>query len=136
MAQGERRPGFVGLEQPGACEDLRALGVDVEPQQVALVAETEEVPVGDEQRSLADAHRDLSLPRAIDDGFVPIQVGAGQFLPGGDVEADDGARMIRYAVDLEANPWGLALDGFGGEGPRRLSEAQLSDTDHVSVRSQ
>jgi integrating conjugative element protein (TIGR03746 family) len=36
-------------------------------------------------------------------------------------------RVVRYAVDLEANPWGLALDGFGSEGPRRLTDAELSD---------
>ena len=34
-------------------------------------------------------------------------------------------RVVRHAVDLEANPWGLALDGFAAEGPRRLSEAEL-----------
>ena len=34
-------------------------------------------------------------------------------------------RVVRYAVDLESNPWGLALDGFGAEGPRRLSAAEL-----------
>jgi len=36
-------------------------------------------------------------------------------------------RIVRYAVDLEANPWGLALDGFGAEGPRRLNDAELDD---------
>ncbi len=35
-------------------------------------------------------------------------------------------RVVRYAVDLQANPWGLALDGFQGEGPRRLDEAEVS----------
>ena len=34
-------------------------------------------------------------------------------------------RVVRYAVDLESNPWGLALDGFGEEGPRRLNAAEL-----------
>ena len=29
-------------------------------------------------------------------------------------------RVVRYAVDAEANPWGLALDGFAGVGPKRL----------------
>lgn len=29
-------------------------------------------------------------------------------------------RVVRYAVDAEANPWGLALDGFAAEGPTRL----------------
>lgn len=36
-------------------------------------------------------------------------------------------RVVRHAVDLEANPWGLALDGFGGDGPRRLSAAELAE---------
>ena len=34
-------------------------------------------------------------------------------------------RVVRYAVDLESNPWGLALDGFGADGPRRLTDADL-----------
>lgn len=29
-------------------------------------------------------------------------------------------RVVRYPVDAEANPFGLALDGFAGEGPIRL----------------
>ena len=29
-------------------------------------------------------------------------------------------RVVRYAIDAEANPWGLALDGFAGDGPQRL----------------
>ena len=32
-------------------------------------------------------------------------------------------RVLRYAVDAEANPWGLALDGFAAEGPKRLAPA-------------
>lgn len=35
-------------------------------------------------------------------------------------------RVVRYAVDLDANPWGLALDGFGSEGPRRLTDTELA----------
>jgi integrating conjugative element protein (TIGR03746 family) len=35
-------------------------------------------------------------------------------------------RVVRYAVDPETNPWGLALDGFGADGPRRLTEADLT----------
>jgi len=35
-------------------------------------------------------------------------------------------RVVRHAVDFEANPWGLALDGFAGEGPRRLTEAETA----------
>jgi len=34
-------------------------------------------------------------------------------------------RVVRYAVDLEANPWGLALDGFDDGGPRRLTDVEL-----------
>ena len=33
-------------------------------------------------------------------------------------------RVVRYAVDPEQNPWGLALDGFSKPGPRRLAEAE------------
>lgn len=29
-------------------------------------------------------------------------------------------RVVRLAIDPEANPWGLALDGFAGSGPERL----------------
>ena len=29
-------------------------------------------------------------------------------------------RVVRYDVDREANPWGLALDGFGASGPLTL----------------
>jgi hypothetical protein len=43
-------------------------------------------------------------------------------------------RVVRYAVDLEANPWGLALDGFAAEGPRRLSETELADAGEQQVQ--
>jgi len=36
-------------------------------------------------------------------------------------------RVVRFAVDPEANPWGLALDGFGADGPRRLTDAELAE---------
>ena len=36
-------------------------------------------------------------------------------------------RVVRFAVDPESNPWGLALDGFAEEGPRRLSESETKD---------
>jgi integrating conjugative element protein (TIGR03746 family) len=36
-------------------------------------------------------------------------------------------RVVRHAVDPEANPWGLALDGFGADGPRRLNAAERVD---------
>ena len=35
-------------------------------------------------------------------------------------------RVLRYAVDAEANPWGLALDGFAAEGPQRLAASDAS----------
>ena len=38
-------------------------------------------------------------------------------------------RVVRHAVDLEANPWGLALDGFSAEGPRRMTAAELTGED-------
>ena len=36
-------------------------------------------------------------------------------------------RVVRLSVNPEANPWGLALDGFAATGPRRLNEAELAD---------
>ena len=36
-------------------------------------------------------------------------------------------RVVRLSVNPEANPWGLALDGFAATGPRRLNEAELTD---------
>ena len=36
-------------------------------------------------------------------------------------------RVVRHAVDPEANPWGLALDGFATEGPRRLKASELAE---------
>ena len=40
-------------------------------------------------------------------------------------------RVVSLAVDPEANPWGLALDGFATDGPRRLTERELiEDTEH------
>ena len=38
-------------------------------------------------------------------------------------------RVVRLAVDPETNPWGLALDGYAGEGPRRLGDAELATPD-------
>ncbi len=35
-------------------------------------------------------------------------------------------RVVRYDVDPETNPWGLALDGYAGEGPKRLSKEMLN----------
>ena len=31
-------------------------------------------------------------------------------------------RIVRHSVDPESNPWGLALDGYTGKGPRRLND--------------
>ena len=36
-------------------------------------------------------------------------------------------RVVRFSIDPESNPWGLALDGFAASGPRRLSESELDD---------
>lgn len=36
-------------------------------------------------------------------------------------------RVVSLSVDPEANPWGLALDGFEGEGPRRLSVSERAE---------
>ena len=36
-------------------------------------------------------------------------------------------RVVRQAIDPETNPWGLALDGYSGEGPRRLTDTELAD---------
>jgi integrating conjugative element protein (TIGR03746 family) len=36
-------------------------------------------------------------------------------------------RVVSLAVDPETNPWGLALDGYGGEGPQRLNDAAPAD---------
>ena len=36
-------------------------------------------------------------------------------------------RIVSLAVDPEANPWGLALDGFASEGPRRLNESERDE---------
>ena len=36
-------------------------------------------------------------------------------------------RIVRHAVDPEVNPWGLALDGFAQEGPRRVAASGSGD---------
>jgi hypothetical protein len=36
-------------------------------------------------------------------------------------------RVVRQAIDPEANPWGLALDGYASDGPRRLTDAELAE---------
>lgn len=33
-------------------------------------------------------------------------------------------RVVRYDVDPERNPWGMALDGFFGEGPRKVEKSR------------
>ena len=37
-------------------------------------------------------------------------------------------RVVRQAIDPETNPWGMALDGYGSEGPRRLTDAELAES--------
>jgi hypothetical protein len=36
-------------------------------------------------------------------------------------------RVVRQAIDPESNPWGLALDGYANDGPRRLTDAELAE---------
>lgn len=33
-------------------------------------------------------------------------------------------RIVRYATDMETNPWGLALDGYSGDGPKVMKAHQ------------
>lgn len=35
-------------------------------------------------------------------------------------------RVVRQAIDPETNPWGLALDGYEGDGPRRMTTDELA----------
>jgi integrating conjugative element protein (TIGR03746 family) len=44
-------------------------------------------------------------------------------------------RVVRFNVDPETNPWGLALDGFGQGGPTRLTEEDLTNKDQESAPS-
>jgi integrating conjugative element protein (TIGR03746 family) len=37
-------------------------------------------------------------------------------------------RVVRQAIDPESNPWGMALDGYGSEGPRRLTDVELAES--------
>jgi len=37
-------------------------------------------------------------------------------------------RVVRQAIDPESNPWGMALDGYGTEGPRRLTDIELAES--------
>jgi len=41
-------------------------------------------------------------------------------------------RVVRYAVDAEANPWGLALAGYAGSGPSRIDDLE---SDHQAEES-
>lgn len=42
-------------------------------------------------------------------------------------------RVVRQAIDPETNPWGLALDGYSGDGPRRLTDTELADPNKHSA---
>ena len=35
-------------------------------------------------------------------------------------------RVVRYAVDADANPWGLALAGYASGGPTRIDDAAIN----------
>ena len=37
-------------------------------------------------------------------------------------------RVVRYAVDPESNPWGLALAGYSGSGPSRIDEIAFTSS--------
>ena len=45
-------------------------------------------------------------------------------------------RVVRQAVDPETNPWGLALDGYAGEGPQRLGDAERTAPDESPVHEE
>jgi integrating conjugative element protein (TIGR03746 family) len=45
-------------------------------------------------------------------------------------------RVVRYAVDPEQNPWGLALDGYSGDGPRRITDEETGVFQITSMRQQ
>jgi len=36
-------------------------------------------------------------------------------------------RVVSLSIDPESNPWGLALDGFAGSGPHRLTKEELKN---------
>ena len=44
-------------------------------------------------------------------------------------------RIVRHAIDPESNPWGLALDGYEGDGPRRLSTDEITETNYPNKGS-
>ena len=39
-------------------------------------------------------------------------------------------RVVSHAIDPEINPWRLALDGYGAEGPRRLEPQEVKQHEH------
>ena len=45
-------------------------------------------------------------------------------------------KVVRYAVDPEQNPWGLALDGYAGDGPRRISSADFKSDPNQPTQTQ
>lgn len=45
-------------------------------------------------------------------------------------------RVVRQAIDPETNPWGMALDGYGTEGPRRLTDAELAEPSATGTRTE
>lgn len=42
-------------------------------------------------------------------------------------------RVVRQAIDPETNPWGLALDGYGGDGPRRLTDTERAESNTTTT---
>ncbi|MEX2257647.1 MAG: TIGR03746 family integrating conjugative element protein, partial [Woeseia sp.] len=44
-------------------------------------------------------------------------------------------RIVRYAVDTQANPWALALDGYAADGPQRIDEITDTPSAHLTRRA-
>ena len=40
-------------------------------------------------------------------------------------------RVVRYAVDAELNPWGLALAGYAGSGPSRIDPGRQTESEET-----
>ena len=98
----------------------------------ALIADMQ-----DKARAGELAHRSRSLQAIVDAAFASEHVqsiGANQWIVTLDLELNEHVqgmsvkktrirypvRIVRYAVDAELNPWGLALDGYADSGPQRI----------------
>ena len=94
-------------------------------------------------------HRVRTLQAVADAGFAAnrvTQIGAAEWHASLDLELTETVRgmtvkhtyiqyplrIVRYAVDPETNPWGLALAGYVGNGPTRLALSD-SETTHAGL---